>query len=98
MIVNANNVFKKFKELLSDRSHFLPPKEIAPKSMAVAMFAFLFALLGGLIGFIGQSLIGIDAIAYIGVAIALLGLLVMALAMLHHFIWLIIKLLNRIFQ
>lgn len=48
-------------------SHFLPPKEIAPKSMAVAVFAFLFALLGGLIGFISQSLLGVNAITYIGV-------------------------------
>lgn len=76
-------------------SRFLPPKEMAPKSMAVAVFAFLFALLGGLIGFIGQSLLGVKSITFIGFGIVLLCMFVMVIAMLHHFIWLITKILKN---
>ncbi len=69
---------------------FFPNRNLAPKSFAVQFFAFLLAFFGGGVGYLG-SYFSVEVIKVIGFVIVIIAMLIFLLAFLHHFIWMIRK-------
>ncbi len=76
------------------KKKFLPDKNIAPISMSIAVFAFIFAFVGIVIILVGQKIFISKWLVNIGIIILFISLAIMTITILYHFFWIIKKILN----